>query len=527
MRGDDGVTLVLALVFMLVVSLFVTVALTKSQSTTLSGVSLRERGAIQYALDGGVERGLEAVRDTTRAPGGSGALCAAPGSTEAVPGSPISINGHDVTVTCENLGGSVVTGSSIMTNYAVVLLSTAGDALQTSGAMSSVPAAPCSDPAPAGGYFRLKASLYLGGPQSNSAVNPPLVLCNGHAVQHRGAPCTDAGIATLTNLRVATDTYVRACTDQTPAQATPTLPALPARPPGDPDVSGCYVDLAPSGVVRNSPCAVPPVTSGGAVACRVYYPGRYASAPALLSDNYFVSGTYLFDNVGGFPVTSSQQVVAGRRVNVTTDQGIDRTDTGCAGADDAVATTLAPVVGALSLSSLIDSAGGTQWIFDGNSQLGVAGGLTLHSRPFTSPNPPFTFVAGGYSPWIQGTGSTTGGGASCSTGFALCNSSGGSRMVVNGRVHAPTAPAQLFATSGTENVVTGGVVLHSLKLGASVAGGALAVAGPGASSLTPPPFRTVRIVATTAGSSDRNVAVATVGNFSPSYTTSVKSWRTG
>lgn len=525
-HGDDGVSLVLVLVFMLVVSLFVTVALTKSISTTTSGIALRERGAIQYALDGGIERGLEAVRDSTRSPGASGVLCATAGSSQSIPGSPMSINGHEISVTCENLGGSVISGSSLTTNYAIILLSTAGDALATSGAVASVPASPCDDPAPAGGYLRLKASLYLAGPQSNSAVDPPLVVCEGHVVQYAGAPCTDSSIADLSNLRVVTASYVRSCTDQTPAQAMPAFASLPARPSPDPDVSGCYVDISSAGVIRRSPCSTPPISSGGPVACRIYFPGRYEAAPDLQSDNYFASGTYWFEDIGEFSVGASQQVIVGRKV-MSNDQGLEASATNCDGASDTLATSLAPLTGGVDLATSIDPSGGAQWIFDGDSQLGVSGDLTVHARPYTSPNPPFTFVAGGYSPWVQGPGSTTGGGASCSTGFALCNSSGGSRMVINGRVYAPTAPAQLFATGGTENVVTGGAALWSLKLGASVAGGALAVSGPGGAPLTPPPFRTVRITASTVGTSETTRAVATVGNFSPSYTTSVKSWRTG
>lgn len=526
-RGDAGVSLVMALVFMLVVSMFVTVALTKSQATTSSGMALRDRGQIQYALDGGVERGLEAVRDASRSTAET--LCKTAGSTSEIPGSPMPINAHDVTVTCENLGGSGISDTSLTSNYAIVLLSEEGDALRTSGAVAAVPEKPCDDPAPPGGYLRLKASLYLAGPQSNSAVNPPLVLCDGHAVQFSGAPCTEAAIASLTNLQVVTPTYVRSCTDQSPSQATPTFTGLPARPVPDPDVSGCYVDVTAAGLIRNSPCDLPATrgAGGGPISCRIYYPGRYQTAPALGSDTYFASGTYLFDDAGEVTVGASQQVVAGRRV-MDSDQGLLLDSTSCNDVDDTDAADAAPTVEGVDLGTRIDASGGAQWVFDGDSQLSVSGDLTVHARPYTSPNPPFTFIAGGYSSWVQGTGSTTGGGASCSTGFALCNSSAGSRMVINGRIYAPTAPAQIFATNGTENVITGGAVLHSLKVGASVSGGgAMAVSGPGGGSFTPPPFRTVRITATTTGTSEMTRAVATVSNFGPAYTVSVKSWRTG
>lgn len=526
-RSDDGVALVMALVFIAVVAVFATVALSKSQTTSLSGQAIRSRGGVQYALDGGIDFGLNKLVQEMRTAGPSGAtLCATPGASGSL--GTVTLNNATVSVQCQNFGGSVRTGSSIISNFALVVRGSAANALTTYGPGGAVPGSASCAGTPSG-YFKVGGAVYLTGPQANATINPGMLVCGGDVVESRASTCS-ASVAALTNIVIGSAGHVRDCTDQTAFEATPPLTVAP-RPGSDPDVSACHTDFNSSGIPTYSGCTA--ATSGSGRVCRVFYPGHYSSFPTTAggSDgNYFASGTYFFDNathnMGVWTV--SDKIVAGARRDAT-DVGDDVGDTRCAGISDAsVAGLIAPLVpgsATTRLSSLIDTInGGAQWVLDGTSSLEISDLLTLNSRAHPASDPPETLVFGGFSPWAP-TSATVPGSNACTAYYALCNSNSSSNLTVNGRLYAPTGNVNLWASTPTDNAVTGGAIVNTIRLGASIPGSAATiVTAPSGYAAQPPPYRTVRLIATTSGTTATNVTVATISNFG-SFAGRVKSWR--
>jgi hypothetical protein len=528
---DEGVALVMALVFITIVATFAVVALSKSQTTTVAGEALRSRGQVQYALDGGIDYGLNKLVQEMRIAGPSGAsLCATPGAASSL-GS-LTLNGSSVDLTCTNFGGSSRDGSSIIDNFALVVRGNGADALRTYGPGGAVPppAATCSDTP--SGYFRIGGAVYLAGVQQNTPVDPGLLVCDGDVVEQQSSTCAASATA-LTHVVIGTAGHVRDCTDQTPEEATPTL-VLPSRPASDPDVSACHTDFNAAGLPTYSGCTGS-ATGAGRV-CRVFYPGHYTAYPDLAggSDgNYFASGTYYFDNathnMGRWTV--SGKVVAGARTS-TNDVGDNVGATNCSGINDAsVASIVAPLQpgsAVTRLSAGIDVVnGGAQWILDGTSALEVTDLLTINSSRHPAADPPATLVFGGYTPWSPppGTSTPVASSTSCTMYYALCNSNSSSNLSINGRLIAPTANVNLFSSQPTDNAVTGGAVVGTIRLGASLPGSAATlVTAPSGTSALPPPYRTVLLTATTSGTTDQEHVVATISNFG-TFAARVKSWR--
>jgi Tfp pilus assembly protein PilX len=522
-RGDEGVALVMALIFIAIVGLFATVALTKSETTSLTGENLRDRGKVQYALDAGIERALDQLSAEMADPAGIH-TCGEAGDTGTL--DTVTVNGKTVTVTCSALGGSSRTDTTSVSNKALVVRSTAADAFVTYGPSSagSFPTATCSTTP--SGYFRIGGPVYIAGPESNAALNNPVLVCNGDAVQS-DAFCTDSSIALLTQLKVATSSFVRDCTAQTAVEASGSPPVLPARPAGDVDITNCHADFNSAGLlVGASSCAAPGSAPG--VTCRVFYPGQYTGVPPLLggSDgNYFASGTYWFRNIGLWSL--SQDLVVGNTLDAS-DTGEDRSDTACGPVSAAAIAAAAPVPPSAPtalLATRIESGGGLL-VLDGNSQIRLSGLLTIHSPPHPATAPATTLVYGGYEPWIP-SGSSEPGGTGCTDFYALCNNVSSSSLDTNGRLWAPTAPFNLWASSPTDNLVPGGAVVSKLRLGASSSGfSANALSTSGGSARDVPPYRTVKLVSSTDGTEIKNIVVAEISNFN-AFRARVFSWRTG
>jgi hypothetical protein len=542
--GDEGVALVFALVFLTVVGLLVAVALTQSQTTSITGSQAIGTTKVEYALDAGIERAIEVLK-ADQASLGSSPLCpdAATGQkdiTSVQDGSGLDVNDQSVHYTCETLGGAARDDSSPTSNFGIVILDNTADALSTYGPGGGFPAGvQCntpSAPSPPGGYFWIGGAVFLSGPQSSLA--PPLLICEGDVNQMRAAGCTRTTIDTaLATLKPGTPGHLRACTDETQLQAAPAYapPPTPAY-----DVSNCHVDLNSSGIVRESSCSPP--GGSGPTACRIFYPGHYASEPPLLGGssnaNYFASGRYYFDGIGNFIIGASTTVVAGR--DDGTNLGTQVAGTACAGAllgNDVVATADAPLVpgapAGTTAAANIDSAGGSQWILGGSSQIDVEGTLTVNSGPLLAGGlKPYTLVTGvgpsgpratpAYSAWAAGSGSETVSGATCNASFALCNGSG-SGTSINGRLYAPTASVKLLSTNPTVGVFTGGIVVNRLRLGGPA--GDIAVGSPGGIPETAHSYRTIRVRSSGSSSGLTDTAVITLSNFAP-YTVEVLGWKT-
>lgn len=528
LRGsDEGVALVMALIFITIVALFASVALTKNETTSLAGQALRDRGKLQYALDAGIERGLDRLMREMADPA-AGRSCANAGVVSDL--DPVSINDHSVTVTCTNLGGSARSTTTSISNKALVVRSTAADAFRTYGSGSSRPFASATCSTTPSGYFRINGPVYVSGPQGNSALDPPVLVCDGDFVQS-STYCTDASIALLTAIKVRSDSFVKDCTSQNPVEASGPGPVLEARPAGDVDIANCHADFDSAGLLVGVPDCSPPGSSPGVV-CRVFYPGMYTSAPPVLSSasdsNYFASGTYWFRNIGTWSLSSD--VVVGANLYPSQETGQDKSDTACAPASDGVIAASAPVMSAsptVSLASRITSGGGVL-VFDGTSRVQLSDQLTVHAPTHPDSAPATTIVFGGYEPWVAsglaepGSGTTT-----CSDFYALCNNASSSHLNTNGRLWAPSAPFNLFASSATDNLLPGGAVVSKLRLGASTSGYASsAVSAFGSSTRDAPPYRTVRLVSSSSVSQVRNIVVAEISNFG-AYRPRIFSWRTG
>jgi hypothetical protein len=527
-EGDEGVALVMALIFIAIVALFATVALTKNEGTSLAGQVLRDRGKLQYALDAGIERGLDRLTQEMQDPTGPHS-CADAGVVTDL--DPVSLNDQTVTVTCENLGGTARTSTTTISNKALVILSTAGDGLRTFGSSSAsasdLASATCSD-VPSG-YFKITGPIYIAGPQSNSALGPPVLVCNGDAVQS-ATYCTDSTIQALTDIRVATATFIRDCTGQSPSEAAGTSPVLPARPAGDVDVTNCHADFNSSGLL----VGVPSCSAGGSpsgVTCRVFYPGLYSAVPPTLGgsrSNYFASGTYWFQNIGLW--TLADDVVVGANIDPTNDTGESKADTNCAPVTDALIAASAPILSGsptTMLASRITGGGGTL-VIDGNSQIELTDHLTVHSPLHPVSAPATTVVFGGYAAWTPaGDSEPPAGNSTCSRYYGLCNSVSSSHLNTNGRLWAPLTPFELWASAATDNLLPGGAVAYSLRLGASTSGFASsAVSTFGSVTRDAAPYRSVKLVSSTANSSIKNVVIAEISNFN-GFRPRVFSWRTG
>lgn len=467
MQGDDGVALVLALVFLLVVGLFATVALDKNASTSLVGGQVRDRSQLQYALDGAVDRTLQRLR--AELVSGAPSTCTSP--TAPAGGGTFALNGKTATWSCTTLAGTAsATGTAATSNYAIVVTGTGPDSFTSSNAVNQP--------------LLVSGSVYVAGPVSNTPGDVDLPkqihVFPGDVVGNQTTSnCAqwDADAAFPLTLRPGTEGYLRACTEQATTQAYEVLTA--------PTPAGSGLRL----------------TAG---ACDVYFPGTYASAPSLAnhSSSYFVSGVYRFQS-GALSVPNTGRVVGG--MPAANDEPVAFSHQ-CSGMTDTAARSLpgAPVGGAVL-------ATGVTWVFAGTSTFSNSGRVALHSPP-----PP----AGGSVPVsIMALGR-----AGDPTVVQVTDPS--STTLLNGKLYAPDAAVSFFANSATDTEARAGIVAKRLEIGAP-AGSALAIYAPGgAPAAPPPPFRTVVVEATdgTGSTTAKQRAVATISNYAP-FTVDVLGWR--
>lgn len=502
-RSDDrGVSLVLALVFILLVGLFATVALSKSQTVLTSGQALRDRGLVQYTLDGAVDKALQTVRADVAASDPS--TCAQPSAPTAT--GFITLNDTAVTGptnadwTCTLLAGRARKSTdSATTDYAVIVTSGAAGALTTqSGASADV---------------TIGGSIYANGPEVNGDLNKVVAVQDGDYVTPSSDTCL-AEVAALSKIVVTTG-GLKTCTDQDLTEALPlvSLPTAPAYTVSTLLGSGVDVVTPGSGSGRDKK---PPTT------CRVFYPGRYLVAPDLLDgSNYFVSGVYSFEGIGTWSINDADIQVTGGEREVATDS--PALTGNCETMTDAKA--LAQPEAAL-FGSLATYEHGVTWVFGGASSLSVPKGtMTLFTPTVGASAYPVNLAAFGVT--TSGYPALVGG----SPPTLLSGTSNATNLVINAKLYAPTARVDLFSTNGTEAVVQGGLVAFQLQLQSSAASTALSISTPGTAGRPAPPFRTVRISANAAssGTSAINTAVATIANFTRpdgTYAVSVKSWRT-
>jgi hypothetical protein len=491
MKSDEGVSLILALVFITVVGLFATVALTKSATVSGSGVSLRTRANLQYALDGSVEN-VYSTLSSELASGSPVSCTTVAGGTTSFS---FSLNSQSVHSDCTTLAGRAKTTSDAAnTNFALVVTSPSPSALITGNAVNRT--------------VNVDGSVYLNGKVTNSDLQKNVTVSTGDIVSPNSRTNCSADLLALTQLATMSSSQLKVCTDQTVADAQPPL-ALPDAP---------TVDLAPalkSGIDNPSHT------------CRVFYPGLYKQAPVLdNAANYFVSGLYYFEDVGTWDIDNDSEVTGGAR-SVSSDSAVP--NNGCKTMNDTTALgfsafTALPATTRTAISGARFSYGSTI-VLGGSSVLNFKkGAVTLFTPPSGGINA-LSFVGfpdsgvpssiHGYKAMTTGSDSITGG-----TNHSV--------MEFNGKLFAPTTKVTVFSTNNTTAAVRGGVIAYTVDLSASASGsGGVAISATSSGGTPPPPFRTVKVVSNDASgtSTATNTAVATVSNFPP-YRVDVLSWRT-
>lgn len=494
-QGDEGVSLVLALVFIVLVGLFATVALAKSQNTLSSGLQLRERGQLQYALDGAIDRGLQVLRSDMEDVDPD--QCAQPAAPTA--SGTLALNGSTTTWTCTLLAGRAKNSSdSSATDYAIVVTSPNANALETQSGSDDL---------------IVEGSLYVNGKVSNSSLNKVVSLTEGDYVSPASRSGCDADLAALTKVTIAAG-YLKTCTDQTVQDAQPVVDLPPA--PTAPSVS--------IGELSSAWAEVKTGSGKNQKTCRVFYPGLYTSPPELSTYNYFVSGLYYFNGIGTWGFDDSALRLTGGQRSVADDTPALTGDCSDMVMNDVTAMGQPQIAAIRAVIAGSTFTHGVTWVLGAGSSLDLnKGTVSLFTPPAGASSQPLSLVAfpsavDGYTPI---------GGAS--PPLVVHGFSNNTNAHFNAKIFAPSARLELFSTNDTEAVARSGVVAYELKLQASNggSGNGLAISGPPGKKNPPPPFRTVKIVATDTGgaTSATNTTVATISNFNL-YAVKVKSWRT-
>lgn len=496
-KGDDGVSLVLALVFLVLVGMFSTVALRKAETTLVLGQQVRERGDTQYALDGGVEKAFEVIRsDMDLADPNQCAQPAVPTATGQV-----TLNDLEVAWTCTLLAGRAKASSdTTSSDYALLVTSPHAGGLTTQSGVSS--------------DVVVGGSMFVNGPVVNADLPKPVNLVSGDYVSPLSRSDCVADVAALMRVTVAAG-YLKQCTQQTLAGAMPSVSLVAA--PTVPRVG--HVDM-----VTNSGGKGGGKGGSGGTTCRVFYPGKYVTAPQLLNGaNYFVSGMYYFEGIGAWSFTGSNLTVTAGSRTVATDTPRATDDCSTVSDDDAMALPEAQLLTDLTTTNPeLRFDHGVTWVFGGSARLDLqAGKVTLFTPPKGSSSHAVSVVAHDQP----------------ANGYLALTSSGGTPVLVSGmsnntearfnaKVVAPSARVEIYSTNNTVAVARGGLVAYEVSLKASTAGGGgLAISTPEGVGSPAPPFRTVRVVSSSSASSSTNTAVATVSNYVP-YTVTTRSWRT-
>lgn len=563
--NDDGAALMVALIFILVVGLIVTATLTKSGGVLTTDYALRNSTQMQYATDGGIERGLQVlVDDVAKSPQTFCTADSKPADHDFADPTGLSINGHTAHYSCQTIRGSTPgTGGGNFSNYALV--TTGGD-----HSLTSSNAGNDKNPVPVDG------AVYLSGSEADSDLKKQIHVSDGNVVvydklDHAGC---ESGISQLSNIKTLTTGNGIVCGEQSAKDALPTV-TLPAK------TANTLTNPAPIDYPQGVDKKGNPVTP----TCRLFLPGWYTKPPVLLPGknaadtpaNYFVSGLYYFKNidldnagkdVGAWQIPNNDVIIGGQPATGDKSVAPDPTGTGCAdfivdnkGNPLSDGNVLSQVNSVLSkLPTPINIANvdtwnhGTLFVFGGNSEMQVQGAsISLYTPPATGSNVPtgaaVSLLAARANTWFDAASTTkdtdqgylpwtAGAGPLLSTGTA------GANMTFNGRILAPDAAVSLFASDPAVAVARAGIAAKTIDLAASAGVGdgnfAFNVLDHSPGSQPPPQERTVSVTACvnpanesadcTSGTAPqgtfRETAVATIDNFGR-HEVRVFSWRVG
>jgi hypothetical protein len=517
-----------ALIFILVVGIMITAALNKTGGVLKTDYQVRAQAQEQYAVDAGVERALQVLRDdiaskhycpTTTAANAPDVLMTGSSDTNSKDpgGMAFNVNLGDsnnphsplrVQYACHTLAGAVPDNNQF-NNLAYSIVTTGG---KTSGGVDDTLTTSNGH----GVDLAVDGSIYLAGQEPNytgpnADFKKNITVNDGDFIEYQSSDLKSC----LTNVNnVAPSdgsgpvivppgtTHSVTCSADRPIDVVPTpnLPTAPAAP------TPSFIDY--------------PLT--GAATCRVFFPGTYTSAPNLLTPhgggapeaNYFVSGLYNFDGIGDWTIDNKAIVIGGQPNAGAGDQTVlpsgtaDVSHTGCkdfVNSNDAVVKTTIRTLLGLSSSPAGEWDHGTLFVMGGTSTLDMKNGQLSLYTPATADGPASLMAARtdgwtptgatdtnqGYTAWV--------GNATSSTVIGFQGAGNNVGFISNGQILAPDAPVSLTGTNGTTAAARAGIVGATVDVNATAAisgssfyfqpfGGG---GGPG----NPPVRRTIKVVA--------------------------------
>lgn len=264
---DDGVALVMVLLFVMVSGVLITALLNQSFTTFSAARVAADVENRTYAAGGGLDWGIQQVRQGSLLNGGPRcATFAAPADALTLPGSP-GLNGRTLSVTCR-----VTDGQDVGAGGWAVYITRASGGITT-------PAAPS-------GARTIRGPVHNPGSWSIDGASELRVEA-ADAIGPATACALPAGVVIAT-----APPYAYSCG----AVDTEPLPPVPV------DLTGDLASLP----------AQPPAGDGADTGCRVFSPGEYAQVPDLLPRsagvNYFRPGIYHLTAPGAFSIDDADVV---------------------------------------------------------------------------------------------------------------------------------------------------------------------------------------------------------------------------
>jgi hypothetical protein len=467
--GDGGASLVLALVFLSLLSVFIVSVLSLGSVSFTNTVVTRTRADQLYAADGGVEYGIRTL--ATNPP----AACQSVGSTFTTVGTQ-TINGKPVTVKCKTTAVDTTTqttggGSPLINPYAAII-GTGG--VTIGGNNTQAPS------------FRFKGNVYSNGAMSVPSYTPASVDGN---LELRTQACLPPNV---------TVTSGHTCTSNRP------VPGLPSPVP----------------TVKIPGTALAPRTVGS---CTILYPGKYGSGgqtkPTFSPGGryYLASGTYYFNDTGALDLRG--EVFGGTPASTDTKQ-LTAGYTPCS--NDTEARNQRPTYTAVGKGVTI--------ILGGNADFRVQSDTGARIELYTRESPE-SGTTPGVTIWARNTAQGTTGYNPRHSGAALNTEQKLAEVVLHGLTYLPNNEASLNKEplnleAGGTSIFMGGLVAQKLTINVDGNNGSqplvASIAGGGVTTTVTTPRKTT-VEATAASTSGGAPTVVTAVIDRP--TSAIETWR--
>jgi len=272
-RGEDGISLILAMAFLSMLSVLVVSLLGVTYGGLKTTEAVRGSNNSLFGADGGADYGIQYLR-------ANASVCASAGTSQTLPS--ITLGGKSVAVDCQTVSGSTGGGALSPTPYALIV--------------TGYPPKPGASDPKLNELFRKEGSTNStgivsigGGPSFNAGLfydkftdNRPVIQFQGDLDQWNSVSGNNPG------------PYCNNSKSQ-------------AASSGNPAVTGTWTcrnqnqypvpDPNPNLIVPTA-MAPAPIVQGS---CTIVFPGRYTSKPVDFDEKdhyYFASGVYYFDDVG-------------------------------------------------------------------------------------------------------------------------------------------------------------------------------------------------------------------------------------